>query len=150
MRFYYDQRGRPRGYSQSFGEAWFWNGSLIGLFIQLCLMVFLIPLYFFPRAVMRSGLAPMAKLAVIGGVWGGLILFGVLYSAHEHAVATANGCGISSDNIPADYLLPANGGVNCPDGYLPNRGCIVTTNSDPAQDTGGCGWAEKPWTFPLS
>lgn len=147
MRIYYDNRGRRRRYSTSLKEQWFWNGSLIGLFIQFALAVFLIPLYYFPRAVVRSSLRPGVKLALIAAVWGGLIVIALVEQAHEHRVAQANSCGITGDSIPADYLLPANGGVLCPDGYFPSRGCIVTTNSDPAQDTGGCGWAEKPYTF---
>jgi hypothetical protein len=146
MRVYYDRDGRPRGYSQSLGEAWFWNGSLIGLFLQLCLAVFLLPLYWFPRAVWRSRLTPPAKLLVIGGVWGALILIGVLSNAHTHSEALAKGCGISEDNIPSDYLQPSDS-YRCPDGYLPTRGCIVTVNTDPANGTGGCDYGEKPWTF---
>ena len=70
-------------------------------------------------------------------VWGSLLTIALIEQAHEQTVAHADGCGINIDNIPDNYLLTNNGGANCPDGYLPNRGCIVTTNSDPAQNTGG-------------
>lgn len=116
MRIYYDGHGHPRGYSRSLLGTWLWNGSLIGLFIQFCLAVFLIPLYFFPRAVIRSGMQPLAKLAVIGGVWGGLALIGVLANANTASQARAKGC-IDIATAPKDYFDPSGGNNNCPDGY---------------------------------
>ena len=56
MRIYYDRRGRRRGYSRSGWEELFWNWSLIGLIVRLCLAVFLVPLYYVPRAVWRARL----------------------------------------------------------------------------------------------
>jgi len=54
VRIYYDRR--RRGYSRSGWEELFWNWSLIGLIVRLCLAVFLVPLYYVPRAVWRARL----------------------------------------------------------------------------------------------
>jgi hypothetical protein len=147
VRFYFDRNGRPSGHSINGREAWFWYGSTIGLFIQFCLAVVLVPLYFFPRAVLRSGLRPGAKLLVIAGVWGTLAVIGISFGAAQKSSAHAAHCDFTADNLPAGYLLPADGGVNCPDGYFPDQACIVTGNSAPGQDTGGCDWSESPHWF---
>jgi hypothetical protein len=116
VRIYYDRNGRPRGYSRGLLGTWFWHGSLIGLFIQFCLAVFLIPLYYFPRAVWRARLPPVAKLAIIGGVWGAPLLVGMISNAHTASEAQAKGC-IDIATAPKDYYDPSGGNNNCPDGY---------------------------------
>jgi hypothetical protein len=134
VRIYYDRNGRPRGYSRSFAEAWFWNGSLIGLFIQFCLAVFLIPLYWFPRAVWHSRLTPAAKVAVIGAVWGGLVLVGVIANARTASEAQAKGC-IDIATAPKDYYDPSGGSNNCPDGYelAPSALTCASIDATPTQ-----------------
>jgi hypothetical protein len=141
VRIYYDKNGRPRGYSRSLLGTWFWNGSLIGLFIQFCLAVFLLPLYWFPRAVWRSGLAPAAKLMVIAGVWGALILVGVLANTHTASEAQAAGC-IDIATAPKDYYDPSGGNNNCPDGYELGPGSITCAviGSDPPSYTDPTGY----------
>jgi hypothetical protein len=116
VRIYYGPNGRPRGYSRRLLGTWLWHGSLIGLFIQFCLAVFLIPLYYFPRAVWHSRLEPLAKVAIIVGVWGGLILLGVIANAHTASQARALGC-IDIATAPKDYYDPSGGDNRCPDGY---------------------------------
>jgi hypothetical protein len=116
VRIYYGPDGRPRGYSRRLLGTWLWHGSLIGLFIQFCLAVFLIPLYYFPRAVWHSRLEPLAEVAIIGGVWGGLILLGVIANAHTASQARALGC-IDIATARKDYYDPSGGDNRCPDGY---------------------------------
>ena len=100
---YYGPDGRPRGYSRSPLGTWLWHGSLIGLFIQFCLAVFLIPLYYFPRAVWHSRLEPLAKVAIIGGAWGGVILLGVI--ANAHTASQARGAGVHRHRHRPEGLL---------------------------------------------
>jgi restriction system protein len=78
-----------------------------------------------------------------------LFAIGEIVAHHTASEAKAAGC-IPADQIPSDYLNNINAPDNCPDGYLPSRGCIVTTNSDGANGTGGCSYGTKPWTFTAS
>lgn len=114
-RFYFDKRGHPRGYSMSAREAWFWHGSVVGAFIQFAFFIIALPLYYFPRAVWRTRLPAIAKVAIIGGVWGGAILATQIRDAHEASVARANGC-IAIGSAPNGYFDPSTTN-NCPDGY---------------------------------
>ena len=137
MRVYFDRSGRLRGYSLGlFGVAGLW-------WLWLLLLPLTIPLYYFPRAVTRSGLSDAAKLLTIGGALGVLLIIGVLASAHTASQAKAAGC-IPIAHVPSWYLLPASD--SCAVGYTPRVGCTTTVSSDPAASTGGCAFGEKPRT----
>ena len=65
-RVYFDGSGRPSGYGQSFTEAWFWNGSLIGMFLRVLLFVILLPLTI-PLFIVGSRVRPEIKGLLIVG-----------------------------------------------------------------------------------
>jgi hypothetical protein len=93
---------------------------------------------------MRSRLQPAAKFAVIALGFAAMIGIGALTAAHDRSAARSEGCGVSADNLPANYILPSNGGTQCPDGYFPNRACTVVAG---AGGGGDCEWGETPTTF---
>ena len=92
-----------------------------------------------PAPRRRIGVTLLVIIAVV------LFAIGEIIAHHTASQAKAAGC-ISWDQMPSDYLN-SNVPDNCPDGYVSSQGCIVTTNSDPANGTGGCSYDTKPWTF---
>lgn len=118
MRIYYDNRGATRVYSTSGREAWFWHGSLTGLFIQLSITAILLPIYYFPRAVWNTKLEPAVKAMIIATGWAAMIAITAFEQAHQDSLAASRGC-ISITGAPKDYIDPTYGNNNCPIGYEP-------------------------------
>lgn len=112
MRIYFDRHVRVRGFSLGLGELW------VASWLRVLLLPFVALFYYLPRAIWRTGLAPTAKIAIIGAVFGVIILVGVLVGDHTGAQAKSDGC-ISDANLPSGYVDPSNGVNNCPIGYSP-------------------------------
>ena len=135
MHVYYDRSGRYRGAST--GPL----GLAVGGWLWVLALPVSIPLYYLPREIARSGLSPRVKLGAIAGLFAGLLIIGVLASAHTAGQAQAAGC-IPVASAPSGYLLPASD--PCSVGYVPRVGCVTTVAGDAAAGTGGCGFAERP------
>lgn len=142
MRVYFDRRGRARGYTarplEAYGFLWLWWPLLPITAI----------IYYLPRGVWRSRLDPIAKVLIIGGVWGVLIAVGEIAAHNTATQASAAGC-IDVTTAPSWYIEPNSGAAEAKCTsltglYVPRQGCTGTDSSDPANGTSGCSFGEKP------